>query len=195
MLYMNKLLFTILIISNFLCLSQNETHNLNSHLTYLNEESNEINVDPSSFYYVTEDSQDDFMQNMRASLFSFVQNNSSTSIDEMKLLKNGDELDFNSSCSVSQVSYNLILKNLNNDKNYQGLNIKTIEKGKAFNVNSDNLTSIIFYSYKLRYLIEPYLEKAKELKSEHDLDYILISLDTDKLVSLKDSYQNLPIGY
>lgn len=195
MLYMNKLLFTILIISNFLCLSQNETHNLNSHLTYLNEESNEINVDPSSFYYVTEDSQDDFIQNMRASLFSFVQNNSSTSIDEMKLLKNGDELDFNSSCSVSQVSYNLILKNLNNDKNYQGLNIKTIEKGKAFNVNSDNLTSIIFYSYKLRYLIEPYLEKAKELKSEHDLDYILISLDTDKLVSLKDSYQNLPIGY
>lgn len=195
MLYMNKLLFTILIISNFLCLSQNETHNLNSHLTYLNEESNEINVDPSSFYYVTEDSQDDFMQNMRASLFSFVQNNSSTSNDEMKLLKNGDELDFNSSCSVSQVSYNLILKNLNNDKNYQGLNIKTIEKGKAFNVNSDNLTSIIFYSYKLRYLIEPYLEKAKELKSEHDLDYILISLDTDKLVSLKDSYQNLPIGY
>lgn len=161
----------------------------------MNEESNEINVDPSSFYYVTEDSQDDFMQNMRASLFSFVQNNSSTSIDEMKLLKNGDELDFNSSCSVSQVSYNLILKNLNNDKNYQGLNIKTIEKGKAFNVNSDNLTSIIFYSYKLRYLIEPYLEKAKELKSEHDLDYILISLDTDKLVSLKDSYQNLPFGY
>ena len=84
------------------------------------------------------------MQNMRSSLFSFVKNDFSTSIDDMKLLKNGNELDFNSSCSVSQVSYDLILKNINNDKNYNGLKIKTIKSGEEFDVNSDNLTALFF---------------------------------------------------
>jgi hypothetical protein len=81
---------------------------------------------------------------MRSSLFSFVKNDFSTSIDDMKLLKNGNELDFNSSCSVSQVSYDLILKNINNDKNYNGLKIKTIKSGEEFDVNSDNLTALFF---------------------------------------------------
>lgn len=165
------------------------------HLQYIEEESKEIGVDQDLFYYVTKASDSGFMENIRASLFSFVKNNNSTPIDDMKLLKDGDELDFNSSCSVSEVTHELVLKNLNSDKTYNGLNLRHIQNQQKFKFPKDTLVGVIFYSKQLRYLIKPYLDKAKALREEHDLHFILVSLDTDKVKSIEDSYQNLPIGY
>jgi len=41
------------------------------HLHYIEEESKEIGVDQDLFYYVTKASDSGFMENIRASLFSF----------------------------------------------------------------------------------------------------------------------------
>jgi hypothetical protein len=40
--HMNKILVSIFIISNFLCLSQSHSLSSDSHLNYLSEKSNEI---------------------------------------------------------------------------------------------------------------------------------------------------------
>lgn len=164
------------------------------HISYVNEESSEINVDSSKFYYITNKSDSVFFKNMKRSLISFVKGDRSVSIDELNDSKPDGEIQLNNSCGIKALNLEMIENNLNKIKNYKGIEIKSIKNKNEFNIKNNKITAVMLYSKKLRYLVGPYLKKLNELKEEYGIDYILITLDTTLIDSLPDSYKNIDVG-
>jgi len=185
-----KLILIIIICHCSFCIAQDN----DKHLVYLNEESSETNVNADKFYYVTSKSDSVFFKDIKRSLITFVKGNKSVSIDELNGSDSNGTIQLNNSCGIKDLSLEMINNNLNDIKGYKGIDIKRVKDQKPFNINRNEITGIMLYSKKLRYLVEPYLKKLNELKEKYGVDYILITLDTTLINSLPDSYENMGIG-
>jgi len=185
-----KLILIIIICHCSFCIAQDN----DKHLIYLNEESTETNVNADKFYYVTSKSDSVFFKDIKRSLITFVKGNKSVSIDELNGSDSNGTIQLNNSCGIKDLSLEMINNNLNDIKGYKGIDIKRIKDQKPFNINRNEITGIMLYSKKLRYLVEPYLKKLNEFKEKYGVDYILITLDTTLINSLPDSYENIGVG-
>lgn len=168
--------------------------NTDKHLNYLDEESSEIEINSNKFYYVTKESDSTFMENIKRSLITFVKEEKSVSIDELEGEGSNGKIPLNNSCGIKTLTYEMIKKNLNDKKNYRGIDIKRIKDQKPFNINQNEITGVMLYSKKIRYIVEPYLKKLNELNDKYGINFILITLDSKLIDSLSDSYQNVNMG-
>lgn len=185
-----KIILIIIICHCSFCIAQDN----DKHLIYLNEESSETNVNADKFYYVTSKSDSVFFKDIKRSLITFVKGNKSVSIDELNGSDSNGTIQLNNSCGIKDLNLEMIKNNLNDIKGYKGLDIKRIKDQKPFDINRNEITGIMLYSKKLRYLVEPYLKKLNGLKEKYGIDYILITLDTTLIDSLPDSYENIGVG-
>lgn len=185
-----KIILIIIICHCSFCIAQDN----DKHLIYLNEESSETNINADKFYYVTSKSDSVFFKDIKRSLITFVKGNKSVSIDELNGSDSNGTIQLNNSCGIKDLNLEMIKNNLNDIKGYKGLDIKRIKDQKPFDINRNEITGIMLYSKKLRYLVEPYLKKLNGLKEKYGIDYILITLDTTLIDSLPDSYENIGVG-
>lgn len=162
-----------------------------TYLSYIEDESKALGIPEESFFYVSDASTENFIENMQPALIAFVKGNLSTSIDE---IEGHDDLEgmvnLNSSCSVQQLTKNHIIKHLNNKKSYEGIIIKNIQNQKSFIFNEDQIVAVVLYSSKLRPFMNQYLAPLKKLKEEENIPYIILTMDLEEIKGLPDLYQN-----
>ncbi|MGM0634584.1 MAG: hypothetical protein ACQESK_00860 [Bacteroidota bacterium] len=192
---MRNLVLSFLIICTFLYSGAQETKSPSEkHLAYLNEEASETDVDKNQFYYVAKASDSTFLDNIQPSLIAFVKGEKSVSIDELEGKDVSGKSQLNNSCGIDALTKEMIDEHLNEEKTYEGLVIKRIEDQASFAFEEDKIIGVMMYSKKIRYAAAPYLEKLAELKEKHGIDFILLTVDTEEMQTLSDSYQNVDIG-
>jgi hypothetical protein len=163
----------------------------NSYLDYIEKESKALNVTEESFFYVSNQSTENFTVNMQPALIAFVKGNLSTSIDEVE--GHDDQngvVNLNSSCSVQQLTKEHIIKHLNNKKSYEGLVVKNIKNQKTFTFDENQIVAVVLYSLQLRPFMDQFLTPLKKLKEEENIPYIILTMDLEEIKDLPDLYQN-----
>ncbi len=173
---------------------QESNESLENHLSYLNDEASELGLEKKQFYYVSKATDSTSLQNIQPSLIAFVKGNMSVSIDELEGKEVSGTTQLNSSCGIESLTKAMIDENLSHEKSYKGLVIKRIEDQESFAFEEDKIIGVMLYSKKIRYFAAPYLKKLSDLKENHGIDFILLTIDAEEMKSLSDSYQNIEIG-
>jgi len=157
---------------------------------YLNKVSDKQNVKKSKFYYVSKASKPDFINNMEASLISFTKNKQSTSIDKILVKdENGNEIPLNTCDNFTAIDNSDIENFLSNEKTYEGIVLKSIESQKLYDFPKNKTTTIILYTKKMDGLQDKYINLAKHLYKEENIDYIFISMDLENLKNIPDIWE------
>ncbi|PZW41740.1 hypothetical protein LX95_01423 [Mesonia algae] len=157
---------------------------------YLNKVSDTQKAKKSKFYYVSKASSPDFINNMEASLISFTKNKQSTSIDKILVKdENGNEIPLNTCDNFTAIDNSDIENFLSNEKTYEGIVLKSIESQKLYDFPKNKTTTIILYTKKMDGLQDKYINLAKHLYKEENIDYIFISMDLENLKNIPDIWE------
>lgn len=157
---------------------------------YLNKVSDTQKVKKSKFYYVSKASSPDFINNMEASLISFTKNKQSTSIDKILVKdENGNEVPLNTCDNFTAIDNSDIENFLSNEKTYKGMVLKSIESQEIYDFPKNKTTTIILYTTKMDGLQDKYINLAKHLYKEENIDYIFISMDLENLKNIPDVWE------
>lgn len=189
-------LFTLIILSFLLCCSmtkgQNKSDASNNKTIskYLKKVSRSSKLPQNKFYYVTKESDPEFLKKIRPSVITFVKGDKTAIIDSLKLPQDASVTGLNSSCGLDDITTEVIEFNLksNANVNYDAISLKNLENGDSFTFPKDKIISVMLYSKKMWLFARQYANTVKRLKEEYGIDYIIITMDGTELKDLDDIF-------
>lgn len=189
------LIFTIVIPFLISCgasksLNNQKAQNSKTVANYLKETSELTKVQANKFYYVSTQSDSNFLKKIQPSILTFIKGDETATIDSLQLPQNKNVTGLNSSCGVNDVTKKIIEYNLKKSPkiDYHSMVLKSLKDYKIYNFPKDKIISLLLYSKKMGPFANQYIDAVKRLKKEYGIDFIIVMMDGQELKEIKDIY-------